>query len=171
MNPIKSCYNRLSLPTLIVACMVLFSLTSVAQTCETRMQFPQPGDKDIHVFAGHLCLTNTANDGHVLFLRFVDQTSKFGFSLRLFDHTDGGKTLWCAHAPDGTCAVGEDLVFHQNGNLSLNFQGAEIWNSNTRGDNNGHEFLKVTTDGLACVVTNNTDGTQTRDFCSNNTPR
>src|SRR6266704_1685580 len=33
----------------------------------------------------------------------------------------------CAHAPIGNSAVGDDLVFHEDGNLSLNFKSAEIW--------------------------------------------
>ncbi len=171
MNQNKSYCHKLSLPALILACMIMVSLTAGAQTCNVRMQFPQPGGANIHVAPGGLCLTNTANDGHVLNLRFNGQTSAFAFSFRLFDHTDGGITLWCAHAPNGGCALGDDLVFHEDGNLSLNFQGAQIWNSNTAGDNNGHEFLKVTTDGLACIVTVHSDGSETRDFCSNNTPQ
>jgi hypothetical protein len=157
---------------------VLFSINAMAQApavnsdCITggdRIQFP-PEYPNLHIAPGGLCLFNTVSDnGDLVVLAFANLGGGLG-ELVLVDLTTN-TTRWCAHLNNqsGPCAVGDEIVFHKNGNLTVDLAGVEQWASNTQGDNNGHEFLKVTNEALGCIVTN--DGNvQNTDFCSNNKP-
>lgn len=166
--------------TLALAGLMLFPVrglapvTALAQSdtgsCQTRVPFPPPGSTPTVINAGGLCLSNTDNDGDTIFLRFLGPSCSPPDGLALFDHTELGE-LWCAHASNGSCAQGTQLILRPDGNLELNDGDIQTWDTDTPNTNNGHEFLKITQFAQACiVVVDPSNNTENQIWCSNNSP-
>ena len=146
------------------------STAATATTCPVRVPFPPPGSTPTIYNPGTLCLQTTDDLGDTIFLRFLTSTGNPPNGLGLFDHQEIGE-LWCAHASNGSCAQGTQLILRPDGNLELNDGSTQTWDTDTPNTNNGHEFLKVTEDALACiVVVDPSSNTEKRVWCSNNFP-
>ena len=140
---------------------------STTSSCPVRVPFPPPGTTPTVYNAGTLCLENT-EFGADVFLRFLNSSGNPPNGLALFNQ-GGPVEVWCAHASNGSCAQGTQLVFRPDGNLELNDGNIQTWDTDTPNTNNGHEFLKVTGDGHACiVVVDPSTNTETRIWCTNN---
>jgi hypothetical protein len=161
--------NRLAWLTVVLVGL-LFPIGAHAQSCPVRIPFPPPGSTPTVLNAGTLCLSNT--NASAVFpgpttLRFLGPTGQPPNGLALFYQGE----LWCAHASNGSCAQGTQLVLRPDGNLELNDGNTQTWDTDTPHTNNGHEFLKVTKHGQACiVVVDPRRNTETQIWCSNNSP-